>query len=113
MRSTPMADFSSRRRATEHTQCLRRLRKPLRRVLPLNASGPVAWGNLRIKSRMALHTGTAELREGDYYGPVLNRAARLMSAGHGGQILLSLATEELARDHLPVGVVLRDLGERR
>ena len=72
-----------------------------------------AWGELCIKSRMALHSGAAEQRDGDYYGPALNRAARLMAAGHGGQILLSLATEELVRDHLPADIALRDMGERR
>src|SRR5918911_2204827 len=68
-------------------------------------------GPLRV--RMALHTGAAEERDGDYFGPSLNRVARLLSAGHGGQILLSLATQELVRDHLPEGVALRDLGEHR
>jgi len=72
-----------------------------------------ASGELSIKSRMALHSGAAEQRGGDYYGPVLNRAARLMTAAHGGQILLSRATEELVRGHLPVDIALRDLGERR
>ncbi len=72
-----------------------------------------AWGVLSIKSRMALHSGAAEQRDGDYYGPVLNRAARLMAAAHGGQILVSHATEELVRDSLPAGIVLRDMGERR
>jgi predicted ATPase/class 3 adenylate cyclase/Tfp pilus assembly protein PilF len=72
-----------------------------------------AWGELSITSRMAMHSGAAEQRGGDYYGPALNRAARLMEAGHGGQILLSLATEELVRDHLPASVALRDMGERR
>ena len=72
-----------------------------------------AWPELSITSRMALHSGAAEQRGGDYYGPALNRAARLMEAGHGGQILLSLATEELVRDHLPAGIALRDMGERR
>ena len=72
-----------------------------------------AWGELSIKSRMAVHSGAAEQRDGDYYGPVLNRAARLMAAGHGGQILVSHATEELVRDSLPAGIVLRDMGERR
>ena len=72
-----------------------------------------AWGELSITSRMAMHSGAAEQRGGDYYGPALNRAARLMEAGHGGQILLSLATEELVRDHLPDGIALRDMGERR
>jgi len=71
------------------------------------------WGEAEIKSRMALHSGGAEQRDGDYYGPALNRAARLMAAGHGGQILLSLATMELVRDHLPAETTLRDLGARR
>ena len=78
-----------------------------------NALKAHAWGNVRITSRMALHSGAAELRDGDYYGPVPNRAARLMAAAHGGQVLLSLATEELVRDHLPARTSLRDMGERR
>src|SRR5215218_4985898 len=68
-------------------------------------------GPLRV--RMALHTGAAEERDGDYFGPSLNRVARLLSAGHGGQVLLSLATHELVRDELPEETGLRDLGERR
>src|SRR5215203_3631130 len=60
-----------------------------------------------------LNTGTAEERDGDYFGPSLNRVARLLSAGHGGQVLLSLATHELVRDELPEETGLRDLGERR
>src|SRR5215212_250291 len=68
-------------------------------------------GALRV--RMALHTGTAEERGGDYFGPAVNRVARLLSAGHGGQVLLSSSTQELVRDHLPTGTWLRDLGERR
>ena len=67
----------------------------------------------RIKVRMALHTGDAELRDNGYFGQPLNRVARLLSAGHGGQILLSLATEKLVRDRLSPGIVLRDMGERR
>jgi predicted ATPase/class 3 adenylate cyclase len=66
-----------------------------------------------IRVRMALHTGAAEERNGDYFGPSLNRVARLLSAGHGGQVLLSHAAQELARDDLPEGTTLRDLGERR
>ena len=69
--------------------------------------------SLQIKARMGLHTGEAELRGNDYYGQALNRAARIMSAGHGGQILLSAVTAELAREHLPTDVSLRDLGEHR
>ncbi|MDQ7842645.1 MAG: tetratricopeptide repeat protein [Armatimonadota bacterium] len=63
--------------------------------------------------RMALHTGTAEAREDDYFGPPLNRAARLLSAGHGGQILLSEATRALVESSLPEGLSLRDLGSHR
>ena len=63
--------------------------------------------------RMALHTGAAEQRDGDYFGPALNRVARILAAAHGGQTLLSLATQELVRDALPPGLSLRDLGERR
>ena len=66
-----------------------------------------------LKVRIALHTGTADERNGDYFGPTLNRAARLLSAGHGGQVLLSLSTQELVRDQLPLGAALRDLGVRR
>jgi predicted ATPase/class 3 adenylate cyclase len=66
-----------------------------------------------VRVRMALHTGAAEERGGDYFGPPLNRVARLLSAGHGGQVLLSLATQELVRDQLPPDVGLWDLGEQR
>jgi class 3 adenylate cyclase len=66
-----------------------------------------------IRVRMVLHTGAVEERGGDYFGPALNRVSRLLSAGHGGQTLLSLATQELVRDALPDGARLDDLGERR
>src|SRR5919198_5821912 len=66
-----------------------------------------------IRVRMALHTGAVEVKDGDYVGPSLNRMARLLSAAHGGQVLLSLPAEQLVRDHLPPGVALRDMGEHR
>src|SRR5215217_244352 len=66
-----------------------------------------------IRVRMALHAGAAEERDGDYFGPAVNRVARLLSAGHGGQVLLSHAAKELVRDELPEETGLRDLGERR
>jgi predicted ATPase len=56
--------------------------------------------------RMGLHTGIVEERSGDYFGPTVNRAARIMAAGHGGQVLVSAATAALAG-----GVTLVDLGE--
>ena len=70
-------------------------------------------GELKINIRAGLHSGEAELRNGDYYGSVLNRAARLMSVAHGGQILITNATAELIREQLPVHISLRDLGEHR
>ncbi len=70
-------------------------------------------GGLLFKVRMSLHSGEAEQRAGDYYGTALNRAARLMSAAFGGQILISNAAAELTRDQLPAGAGLRDLGEHR
>jgi predicted ATPase/class 3 adenylate cyclase/Tfp pilus assembly protein PilF len=64
-----------------------------------------------IKVRMALHSGATEERADDYVGPALNRVARLLSTGHGGQVLLTFATAKLVRDSLPVEVSLLDMGE--
>ena len=64
-----------------------------------------------IRVRMALHSGAAELRDGDYFGQPLNQVARLLSTGHGGQTLVSSVTCELCNDRLPAGVVLKSLGE--
>jgi predicted ATPase/class 3 adenylate cyclase len=66
-----------------------------------------------ISVRMALHLGVTEERDGDYFGQPVNRIARLLSAGHGGQVLLSDPTHDLVRDDLPAGVELRDLGDHR
>jgi predicted ATPase/class 3 adenylate cyclase len=63
--------------------------------------------------RMALHTGEADLRAGDYYGSEVNRCARLRALASGGQTLLSQATFDLVRDALPAQVSLTDLGEHR
>ncbi len=72
------------------------------------------WGPIDpIRVRMALHVGIVQQRDGDYFGAPLNRIARLCAAGHGGQVLLSLAAQELVRDMLPKGAALRDLGEHR
>ncbi|MBC8136738.1 MAG: tetratricopeptide repeat protein [Fibrella sp.] len=69
--------------------------------------------DVTVRVRMSLHTGMAEERDNDYFGPVLNRVARLLSAGHGGQTLVSASSYELVRDHLPEGVELRDYGAHR
>jgi len=63
--------------------------------------------------RMALYTGEATLRAGDYYGTAVNRAARLMSVASGGQSLISQATAAVIQDHLPPQAGLLDLGEHR
>jgi predicted ATPase/class 3 adenylate cyclase len=67
-----------------------------------------AQRELQLPVRMGLATGEAELRDGDYFGTVLNRAARVMASGHGGQILLAESTAGLLS-----GVDLVDLGQRR
>ncbi|HZO91340.1 MAG TPA: tetratricopeptide repeat protein [Chthonomonadaceae bacterium] len=69
-----------------------------------------AWpAGLSLRVRMALHTGNAEEQNGDYFGPPLNRVARLLAIGHGGQVLLSQAT----RDLLPGDAPLTDKGSHR
>ena len=72
-----------------------------------------------ILVRTALHTGPAELKVGEHIsgeyesGLTLSQASRLLSAGHGGQILLSSVTAQLVLDYLPEGVILKDLGAHR
>src|SRR5258708_3876433 len=67
-----------------------------------------AQRNLELPVRMGVATGEAERRDNDYFGTVLNRAARVMAAGHGGQILVADSTAGLLS-----GVDLVDLGPRR
>src|ERR1700681_650052 len=64
----------------------------------------------RLRVRMALHTGAVEIRDSDYFGAPLNRVARLLAAGHGGQTLLSESTHDLCRDHLPPLASVKALG---
>ncbi|HKD87885.1 MAG TPA: adenylate/guanylate cyclase domain-containing protein [Streptosporangiaceae bacterium] len=66
-----------------------------------------------LRVRMGLHTGTCEERGGDYFGPVVNRVARLEAVAHGGQIVLSGTTAELVSQSLGPGTALRDLGLHR
>lgn len=66
-----------------------------------------------LRVRMALHTGHSAERDGDYFGPTVNRVARLLAVGNGGQVLLSGACVELVQGELPAQCSLRDLGEHR
>jgi predicted ATPase/class 3 adenylate cyclase len=76
--------------------------------------GRESWPTSRpIRVRMGLHTGACEERDRDYFGPVVNRSARLEAAAHGGQVLVSGATAELLADSLPDGVSVHDLGLHR
>src|ERR1700739_3121831 len=64
-----------------------------------------------IRLRIGVHTGEVQLRdEGNYAGPTINRTARLRDLAHGGQTVLSGATEDMVVDRLPVGAWLSDLG---
>ena len=67
-------------------------------------------GDAVLRVRMALHTGECEERDGDYFGPAVNRVARLEATAHGGQVVVSQATVVLVRDRLPSGMHLVDLG---
>src|SRR5271169_2512245 len=59
------------------------------------AAGAEPWPpGLPIRVRMAVHSGACVERDGDYFGPVVSRAGRLLAAGHGGQVLVSGATHE-------------------
>src|SRR5512139_2118979 len=63
-----------------------------------------------LNVRCGLHLGADQRRDNDFYGPAVNRAARIMSAAHGGQVLLSQAVADRVTGRLPQSVVLRDLG---
>ena len=66
-----------------------------------------------IAIRIALHTGTSEERDGDYFGPTVNRVSRLLAIGHGGQVLVSGVTTDLVQGTLPMQATLQDLGAHR
>jgi class 3 adenylate cyclase len=71
--------------------------------------GADLWPGPVIRVRMGRHTGEAAERDGDYFGPTVNRAARLMAVAHGGQVVCSEATAALVSD----AAALADLGEHR
>jgi predicted ATPase/class 3 adenylate cyclase len=76
-------------------------------------STPESTDGMTLLLRCGLHTGIDERRDGDFYGRAVNRAARIMCAAHGGQMLLSTAVAEQVSDKLPDGASLRDLGTVR
>jgi predicted ATPase/class 3 adenylate cyclase/Tfp pilus assembly protein PilF len=74
---------------------------------------PAATCGVALRVRCGLHAGMVERRDNDYFGSTVNRAARIMSAAHGGQVLLSQAVIDGVREILPAAVSLRDLGKVR
>jgi class 3 adenylate cyclase len=66
-----------------------------------------------LRVRAAVHTGTADERDRDYFGPAVNRVARLLGIAHGAQVLVSGVTSDLVQGSLPSQASLRDLGEHR
>ena len=76
--------------------------------------GTEPWGGIgSLRVRMGIHTGESEQRDGDHFGPTMNRTARIMASGHGGQVLFSALAAGLLHDQLPAGAALRDLGIHR
>lgn len=72
------------------------------------------WGETGpLRVRIGMHSGTAEARDGDYFGTAVNRAARLMAAAHGTQVVCSRATADLAQGALADGISFHDLGEHQ
>jgi len=76
-------------------------------------SVPGATGDVELRARCGIHVGVVENRDSDFFGSPVNRAARIMSVAHGGQILVSHTAADFVRNRLPEGVLLRDLGEVR
>jgi predicted ATPase/class 3 adenylate cyclase len=76
-------------------------------------ANPESTNGIALRVRCGLHLGVAELRDNDYFGNTVNRAARIMGAAHGGQLLLSQAVADQVREGLPAPLSLRDLGSVR
>ena len=92
---------------------IRTTRSPRRSSSSACLRDPGSTGGLALGVRCGVHAGVVECRDGDYFGSAVNRTARIMDAGHGGQVLVSQAAADLASDRLPDGVSLRDLGAVR
>lgn len=81
--------------------------------LQLGLADPAVTGGIDLRVRCGLHCGAGERRDADFFGPAVNRAARIMAAAHGGQVLVSQAVAAQLGERLPHGVALRDLGAVR
>ncbi|HEX8009450.1 MAG TPA: tetratricopeptide repeat protein [Casimicrobiaceae bacterium] len=81
--------------------------------LQLELAGPETTQGVALGVRCGMHAGVNERRDRDFFGTAVNRAARIMSAAHGGQVLVSQAVAVLVGERLPPGVALRDLGSVR
>jgi class 3 adenylate cyclase len=76
--------------------------------------GEEQWETPRpIRVRMSIHTGSARERDNDYFGPPVNKVARIESLAHGGQVIMSRITADLVKEILPEGVTLREMGSHR
>jgi predicted ATPase/class 3 adenylate cyclase len=82
-------------------------------AIQAHLADPAATAGIALRVRAGLHAGRAERRDNDFFGSVVNRAARISNAAHGGQILLSHAVATLVGGRLPEGVTLRELGAMR
>ena len=82
-------------------------------ALQRRLADPAASNGIRLRVRCGLHLGADQRRDEDFFGPSVNRAARIMGAAHGGQVLLSEAVAGVVRSVLPAGCHLRDLGSVR
>ncbi|MET0441224.1 MAG: adenylate/guanylate cyclase domain-containing protein, partial [Casimicrobiaceae bacterium] len=74
---------------------------------------PAPQGGLQLRARCGMHAGIVERRDNDFFGAAVNRAARIMAAAHGGQVLASQTVADLVSNRLPEDVRLRDLGSVR
>jgi predicted ATPase/class 3 adenylate cyclase len=79
-------------------------------ALQIALADPEATAGIALRVRCGMHAGVEARRDNDFYGIAVNRAARIMSAAHGGQVLLSQAVASLVRDRLSEGISLRELG---
>ena len=82
-------------------------------AIQISLANPAATAGVSLRVRCGLHAGDVHERDNDFFGGTINRTARIMNAAYGGQVLISQTVADLARERLPAGVSLRDLGTVR